>query len=90
MRNDSGHLSAGQQVETQQTSLAYAQMSWASMAQSHQEGHTAAAAASYDRQFVGGDFASDEEEEDCFDQLSEAGAADDSGSDGEDSRGQQL
>lgn len=78
MRNDIGNLHGGQQVEMQHTSQAYASMSaWAMSDSSGGTGngmvHNQLSA--YDQQLMSG-FASDEE--DCFDQLSDAAGGDDS------------
>ena len=95
MRNDISNLQPGQSIEMQQTNQAYASMNWKGMADFDQGGNNPndpmnpGHMSAYDHQLMSG-FASDEE--DCFDQLSDTGGADDSiSSIGlEDSRIQQL
>ena len=88
MRNDIGNMQPGQQIEMQSTNQAYSSMNWKSM-DFNPSGDMSHQMSAYDHQLMSG-FASDEE--DCFDQLSDAGGGDDSVSSVglEDSRLQQL
>jgi len=82
MRNDINNLPPGHQIEMQHTSQAYASMSWSGH-NGDQLGH----AGMYEHQINMSGFGSDEE--DCYDQMSDAdGNGDDSSLD--DTRLQQL